>query len=68
MSRVTRNTLGVSKTNENTMLMTKNSNIPVPSKRKAEDELKKDTKNRKRAAFGDLTNAQAEKLSGTISG
>jgi len=65
MSRVTRNTLGVSKTNENTMLMTKNSNIPVPSKRKAEDELKKDTKNRKRAAFGDLTNAQAEKLSGT---
>jgi len=65
MSRVTRNTLGVTKTNENTMLMTKNSNIPVPSKRKAEDELKKDSKNRKRAAFGDLTNAQAEKLSGT---
>ena len=61
MSRVTRNTLGVSKINENNIQVTKNSNIPVPSKRKAEDELKKESKTRKRAAFGDLTNAQAEK-------
>lgn len=61
MSRVTRNTLGVSKSNENNIQVTKNSNIPVPSKRKAEEELKKEAKTRKRAAFGDLTNAQAEK-------
>jgi len=61
MSRVTRNTLGVSKSNENNIQVTKNSNIPVPSKRKAEEELKKESKTRKRAAFGDLTNAQAEK-------
>jgi len=61
MSSVTRNTLGVSKSNENNIQVTKNSNIPVPSKRKAEDELKKESKTRKRAAFGDLTNAQAEK-------
>jgi len=61
MSRVTRkNTLGVSKSNENNIFVNKNSNIPVPSKRKADDDLK-ESKTRKRAAFGDLTNAQAEK-------
>jgi len=63
MSRVTRNTVGASRTNENNIFVNKNSNIPVPSKRKAEDDLKKESKTRKRAAFGDLTNAQAEKQS-----
>eukprot|EP00092_Neocalanus_flemingeri_P016511 GFUD01017865.1.p1 GENE.GFUD01017865.1~~GFUD01017865.1.p1 ORF type:complete len:425 (+),score=116.19 GFUD01017865.1:73-1347(+) len=58
MSRVTRTTIGVVKNN---ILVTKNSNIPLPSKRKAEDELIKESKTRKRAAFGDLTNALSEK-------
>merc|ERR1712142_1003679 len=57
------NTVGASRTNENNIFVNKNSNIPVPSKRKAEDDLKKESKTRKRAAFGDLTNAQAEKQS-----
>ena len=51
MSRVTKKTMGVSKSNENNIQVTKNSNIPVPSKRKAEDELKTESKSRKRAAF-----------------
>eukprot|EP00092_Neocalanus_flemingeri_P051316 GFUD01059648.1.p1 GENE.GFUD01059648.1~~GFUD01059648.1.p1 ORF type:complete len:295 (+),score=64.35 GFUD01059648.1:70-954(+) len=58
MSRVTRTTIGVVKNN---ILVTKNSNIPLPSKRKAEDELIKESKTRKRAALGDLTNALSEK-------
>jgi len=62
-SRVTRNNHTVAKNNENNILVTKNSNIPVPSKRKAEDELKKESKTRKRAAFGDLTNALSDKPS-----
>jgi len=62
-SRVTRNNHCVAKNNENNILVTKNSNIPVPSKRKAEDELKKESKTRKRAAFGDLTNALSDKPS-----
>eukprot|EP00092_Neocalanus_flemingeri_P051313 GFUD01059645.1.p1 GENE.GFUD01059645.1~~GFUD01059645.1.p1 ORF type:complete len:326 (+),score=67.79 GFUD01059645.1:71-979(+) len=61
MSRVTRNTIGVVKSNENNILVTKNSNIPLPSKRKAEDEMKKESKTRKRAALGDLTNGLSEK-------
>jgi len=63
MSRVTRNTANVSRTNENNIFVNKNSNIPVPAKRKAEEDIKKDAKTRKRAAFGDLTNAQGEKQS-----
>ena len=62
-SRVTRNNHCVAENNENNILVTKNSNIPVPSKRKAEDELKKESKTRKRAAFGDLTNALSDKPS-----
>jgi len=62
-SRVTRNNHSVAKSNENNILVNKNSNIPVPSKRKAEDDLKKESKTRKRAAFGDLTNALSEKPS-----
>eukprot|EP00092_Neocalanus_flemingeri_P068959 GFUD01084379.1.p1 GENE.GFUD01084379.1~~GFUD01084379.1.p1 ORF type:complete len:461 (+),score=113.58 GFUD01084379.1:73-1383(+) len=61
MSRVTRNTIGAVKSNENNILVTKNSNIPLPSKRKAEDEMKKESKTRKRAALGDLTNGLSEK-------
>eukprot|EP00092_Neocalanus_flemingeri_P016509 GFUD01017863.1.p1 GENE.GFUD01017863.1~~GFUD01017863.1.p1 ORF type:complete len:456 (+),score=127.81 GFUD01017863.1:74-1369(+) len=61
MSCVTRNSIGVVKNNENNILVTKKSNIPLPSKRKAEDELTKETKTQKRAALGDLTNALTEK-------
>lgn len=60
---MTRNTSSVSKLNENNIFVNKNSNIPVPAKRKAEEDIKKDAKTRKRAAFGDLTNAQGEKQS-----
>jgi len=60
---VTRNTSSVSKLNENNIFVNKNSNIPVPAKRKAEEDIKKDAKTRRRAAFGDLTNAQGEKQS-----
>ena len=63
MSRVTRNTIGVVKSNGNNILGEKNSNIPIPSKRKAEVGLKKESKTRKRAALGDLTNALTEKPS-----
>ena len=63
MSRVTINTSSVSKINENNIFVNKNSNIPVPAKRKAEEDVKKDAKTRKRAAFGDLTNAEGEKHS-----
>lgn len=60
---MTRNTSSVSKLNENNIFVNKNSNIPVPAKRKAEEDIKKDAKTRRRAAFGDLTNAQGEKQS-----
>ena len=60
---MTRNTSSVSKLNENNIFVNKNSNIPVPAKRKAEEDVKKDAKTRKRAAFGDLTNAQGEEHS-----
>lgn len=53
--------MGASRSNENVLKVNKNSNIPVAGKRKAEEELKKDSKSR-RAAFGDLTNnAHGEK-------
>jgi len=70
MSRVTRNKVSgvksVNMLNENKISVNKNSNIPVATKRKAEDDLKKDIKSRKRAAFGDLTNAVSENSTGVV--
>jgi len=64
MPRVTRNTASsFTGANENKVVVNKNSNIPLATKRKAEDENTKDSKSRRRAALGDLTNAQSEKAS-----